>query len=261
MLAIKNMDNPENSVPGQKPENESMVLCCPPIQELSELSRIDKPLFSREVTHVPEQYSAQQNEKIIEQLIRCEKDLDKGIIPLEFPNPALYSSKEWIAEFRAKYETLFIDDKHRMFALVDQTWTARLARKIGDAKCLEVCAGKGWLAKALATNGVKVIATDIDPHEDSVFAIEQISANDAIDKYNFDYLIISWPHMKVLESCFKKLKPMQKIIYIGPEKNEERGWVSTYAFDNTEILDKWEIPHMPSVPSHIFFLETAMSGK
>lgn len=258
MFTIENMGNPVNPMAIQEPDDKSgdksVVSYSSPVEELTGPLRTGKPIFNRKVSHVPEQSSASTDEKIIGQLIRCEEDLDKGKIPLEFPDLTLYSSKEWISKFKKIYEKPFID-KHCMFALVDQTWTAKLARKIGDAKCLEVCAGKGWLAKALATNNIEIIATDINPPEDCVFAIEKIAANDAIHKYNFDYLVVSWAHRSVLDSCFKKLKSTQKIIYIGPEENEERGWVSQHAFESTEILDKWEIPHLPSAPSHIFFLK------
>jgi hypothetical protein len=89
-----------------------------------------------------------------------------------------------------------------MWAIVYSGWTDLLAEWIGKRKVLEIMAGYGWLARALADAGVDIIATDDaswnDRHEKidkSLYPIERIDACDAVEKYEreVELLLCSWP--------------------------------------------------------------------
>lgn len=90
-------------------------------------------------------------------------------------------------------------DHYGMFALVDMSWTAGLEKWIAGRSCLEVMAGKGWLAKALSDHGCDVVATDGRlSHKANVegapFDVIHMEAVEAIQKFkDKDVLIMSWP--------------------------------------------------------------------
>ena len=66
-----------------------------------------------------------------------------------------------------------------------------------DGFYLEIMAGAGWLAKAIAEANLEgtYIATDLDPIADAVFPVEALDAIEAIKKYpNADCYILSWPY-------------------------------------------------------------------
>ena len=50
--------------------------------------------------------------------------------------------------------------KKGMYALVSWQWVKPFAEWIGNRRCLEVMAGRGWLSLALQSLGTNVIATD-----------------------------------------------------------------------------------------------------
>jgi hypothetical protein len=113
----------------------------------------------------------------------------------------------------------FLQVELGMFALVDKTWTKELAKKLselGITRCLEVCAGRGWLSKALMEHGIAVISTDINP-ERPVIDVEKIGANHAIRKYKkgVDALIISWPFPGPAKTAIKAWVMGKPVIYIG----------------------------------------------
>ncbi len=110
-----------------------------------------------------------------------------------------------------------------MWAAIDMTWTKRLADWIGDRVVLEVMAGRGWLAKALTLHGLTVFATD-DHSWDAKhsraaigFPIIEIDAVEAVERFEADVLIISWPPY----GCDKILHVMntwgteRPVVYIG----------------------------------------------
>ncbi|MED2737115.1 hypothetical protein [Bacillus toyonensis] len=117
-----------------------------------------------------------------------------------------------------------------MFGFVSWRWIIPLSKWIGERKCLEVMAGRGWLSHALRTKGIDVIATDnfswnrpqfIQNWTDTVTDIEKIDAIDAVEKYGskIDILIMSWPFRnntayKVIKTLYE-INPNVLIIYIG----------------------------------------------
>lgn len=128
-----------------------------------------------------------------------------------------------------------------MFAYVTWRWINPLAEWIGDKKCLEIMAGRGWISLALKARGVDVIATDdfswpefdqrlpkgvtgtgIGTWLDVVTNVEKIDAVAAIEKYgaNVDFVIMSWPPLgdTIAAGCMQTLgrvNPKARVIYIG----------------------------------------------
>ena len=117
--------------------------------------------------------------------------------------------------------------KKGMYALVSWQWVKPLVEWMGDRKCLEVMAGRGWLSLALQSLGVNIIATDNyswirERHWDEpVTEVEELDSVEAVKKYgkDIDLLIISWPYMDdIAYKTIKKLhevNPDVQIIYIG----------------------------------------------
>ncbi len=111
-----------------------------------------------------------------------------------------------------------------MWAIVDRAWTKELAEWIGPRKCLEIMAGAGWLAKALADFGVDIVATDSaawDSHHDMMrrlCPVEKAEATEAVAAHpEAEILIVSWPPYgdeAVTRACeaWGEGKP---IVYIG----------------------------------------------
>jgi len=116
-----------------------------------------------------------------------------------------------------------------MFALVSWQWVRPLAKWIGEKRCLEVMAGRGWLSLALQSLGVDIIAADdyswskARNWAEPVTEVEELDAVEAVKKYgnNIDLLIISWPYMD--ETAYNTIKELNninsnvQIIYIGEE--------------------------------------------
>lgn len=114
-----------------------------------------------------------------------------------------------------------------MYAFVSWRWVIPLVKWLGNKKCLEVMAGRGWLAYALRQKGVDIIATDDYSWSDKqgwlppLTEIERIDAVKAVEKYGkeVDIVIMSWPYMD--NTAYKTLKTLQKVnkdalvIYIG----------------------------------------------
>lgn len=103
------------------------------------------------------------------------------------------------------------------------TW---MAERLQGKKVLEVGAGKGWLAYKLRKLGVEVIATDLSPNQENVYwgdryssfvEVVQISATNAIQEYNFDVLLVSWPCYREAWSyeALCALPPDKELLYIG----------------------------------------------
>lgn len=131
------------------------------------------------------------------------------------------SAKEW--HLREKYIEM------GMFGFVSWRWVNPLAEWIGNRKCLEVMAGRGWLSYALQQKGIDVKATDnfswhqghLKKWKETVTDVENIDAVEAVETYgaDIDFLLISWAYMddtayRVIEKLHE-VNPDAKIIYIG----------------------------------------------
>jgi hypothetical protein len=140
-----------------------------------------------------------------------------------------------------------------MYGFVSWRWISPLSEWIGERKCLEVMAGRGWLSHALQIKGIDVTATDnyswnrpeyIQNWTDTVTNVEKLDAIDAIEKYGseIDILIMSWPFRnktayKTIKTLYK-VNPNAMIIYIG----EGRGGTTANDdfFDTFSIIKDYE---------------------
>lgn len=85
-----------------------------------------------------------------------------------------------------------------MWGVIDMNWTGQLAAQIGNRRCLEVFAGRGWLSQALASHGVDIQATSrFSGHDGSqaglVHDVIDMSAMSAVQMFDFEVLIMCWP--------------------------------------------------------------------
>ena len=125
-----------------------------------------------------------------------------------------YSEKDWRGEATSR----------GMWAIVEKSWVSCLAEWIGNRSCVEVMAGAGWLAKALANAGIDVVANDNgewdERHSKMIFVhnVEKLDGVEAAKKYaDREILIISWPpygDMAICDICENWTFP-KTIIYIG----------------------------------------------
>lgn len=116
-------------------------------------------------------------------------------------------------------------NKWGMWTIVDLMWTKQLADWIDGRKVLEVMAGRGWLAKALASHGVDIIATDNQSWNHSkhgIFDIQRIDAIAAVRQNdNSDILLIAWPpyNEPIATRTCDAWGTKRPIVYIGEGQN------------------------------------------
>ena len=116
--------------------------------------------------------------------------------------------------------------KRGMWALVYRGFARELAAWIGDRTVLEVMAGRGWLARALAEEGVSIIATDDNSWDDRhsksgpVFPVVKEDALQAIVDVDADILIMSWPPYgdEVAAEALATWGEGRPVVYIGEER-------------------------------------------
>ena len=143
------------------------------------------------------------------------KSMLKGEVPERWVAPA-YDGYISILEMQMR---TVISNQMGMWAIVDKTWTKKLADWIGDRTVLEVMAGKGWLAKALSEHGVDILPTDSKEwhkEQEEVFPVVKMDALKAAASYKRDILLVSWPpytKTKINEVC--EVYRGKPIIYIG----------------------------------------------
>lgn len=132
------------------------------------------------------------------QLISILETLANNQLPTSIPD----MENDW-ERWESHYNIHFQQEcqqTHKMFGLVDLTWTKTLATELAGARVLEVMAGRGWLAKALSSHGIDIRATDghvgygvkdVPP----VFPVKVMDIMEAIKTYasSSDVLICSWP--------------------------------------------------------------------
>jgi hypothetical protein len=83
-----------------------------------------------------------------------------------------------------------------IYCFYTRTLLRRLAREIGDRRCLEIGAGDGTLAGFLAAEGVDVVATDDQSWADSVeypTTVLRESATRALRAHEPTVVLCSWP--------------------------------------------------------------------
>ncbi|MFO1431805.1 MAG: hypothetical protein U1F76_16985 [Candidatus Competibacteraceae bacterium] len=164
----------------------------------------------------------------LEDFMEC---IEAGEIPPEPPDGLTGDGFEWNGPLENSYSygdylrarTVCIEKG--MWALVERQWTTELARWIGTRRILEIMAGRGWLAKALAEHGIRIIATDDGSWDDSckgaapVFDVQRLAAVEAVRTFNeqADILLVSWPPCgdTVICRAAEEWGERRPIIYIG----------------------------------------------
>lgn len=134
---------------------------------------------------------------------------------------SLQDADSWMQYSKARREC----NERGMWAIVDGIWTRELADWIGSRRVLEIMAGHGWLAKALAMHGVRIAATDSGAWESqhqlspAVFDIVPLTAQQAIQQFGdgAEVLLISWPPCgdAVIVQAAAAWGGTRPIIYIG----------------------------------------------
>ena len=189
----------------------------------------------------------------------------KGEIPLGPPIETSLkglglSADAWVSHFEAREECI----KAGMWAIVYDEWIKELALWIGDRTCLEIMAGAGWIAKALAGYGVDIIATDDYSWEKKYtgnhnmlrkyqYNIEELEASEATKKYqDREILICSWPYMdnEFTDAC--KNWQGKPIVYIG---EGESGCTANdeffQGFEEDESAPKIQLMCWPGIHDYI----------
>jgi hypothetical protein len=160
-------------------------------------------------------------------------DLIKGQIPEHFP----YTGRDLMHGFGSDVELILeafalkeIANHYGMWVIVDRTWTADLARWIGERKVLEIMAGVGWLAQALSEHGINIDATDdfswsvpADCIEGRDFSpvypsLRHQSAVEAVQASDADILLIAWPPADadaIIEAVCDAWGTGRPVLYIG----------------------------------------------
>lgn len=89
--------------------------------------------------------------------------------------------------------------KNGMWLYVDQAYAKRLAKWLDGRSILDPMAGRGWLAKALRKEGIKVNASDLQPNGwrkncpyEPVTNVKTKDIKDAIKESKEDVMILSW---------------------------------------------------------------------
>ncbi len=189
------------------------------------------------------------------QLEAIHNTLSNNDLPLSIPD--MKSNYQFTPETEAFKQ--YCQNTHKMYGLVDLTWTEEFARELKNMHVLEIMAGRGWLAKALAHHGICVHATDgLKGYEmecvDSVFPVTIMTAKKAIKDhaaYN-DALLCSWPPYD--EPAFRLALqhwPHDKPIYVigeglGGCTADDKFWLS-YAKDKD-----WYHPNHSGQHSRIY---------
>lgn len=117
-----------------------------------------------------------------------------------------------------------------MFCFVSWNWINPLAEWIGERKCLEVMAGRGWLTHGLRQKGVSITATDdfswhklnqYKKWNNLVTDVENLDAVESVEKYgrDIDILIMAWPFMddtayRVIKKLYE-VNPNAVVLYCG----------------------------------------------
>jgi len=123
--------------------------------------------------------------------------LNRGEIPPTSPDILAPTYDPWFEKAGDAMRARDIAIKHGMWAVVCRSWTDQLAEWIGNRQVLEVMAGRGWLAKALAEAGVDILATDDFSWKNGggepVYPVKKMDAIEAAGTIDRDILLMSWP--------------------------------------------------------------------
>lgn len=114
-----------------------------------------------------------------------------------------------------------------LFVGIDQhSWSIPTITAINEIhdSILEIGAGTGLWAKLLNLKGINIRATDIGylgdyfDYNTTFYPIEFIDGIDAIKKYSYNVLFMSWPPISKMAYIVLKNHKGNKLIYIGENK-------------------------------------------
>ena len=202
-------------------------------------------MYETELNHKYKKYQA-----FYDAMHEIKQKLLNRIIPEEYP----VGISDWIPYKREN--NINRDDYINIssYALVSHRWVKPLSEYVGQAKCLEIMAGRGVLAEALSQHGTSIVATDdfswnweggsrndTKPliREDLWFDVEHVNCIGAIEKYGgeVEYIICSWPNMNdsMYDALHKmrEINPNCKLIYIG---EGEGGFTASDLFFKTAVF-------------------------
>ena len=135
------------------------------------------------------------------------KFLKQGIIPAYPPSGSFPQGNmdfsltrgSIIDELTGSIRDKFTVNDLGMYAIVDLRWTFQFAKWIAGRRVLEVMAGRGWLAEALAFHDVDITATDdyswyARGWGDPVYDVLKYDAVEAVKSIGsaYDILLMSW---------------------------------------------------------------------
>ncbi|KRM77608.1 hypothetical protein [Secundilactobacillus collinoides] len=142
----------------------------------------------------------------------------------------------------------YLEDEYGMWAYISAPFAKALAEFINGRPTLEVMAGNGYVSKGLHDNKQTVIATDSkdwtaenETGRHPVTEIEQLSANDAFDKYHdqVDVIVMVWSPdgLPIDWELLQKIRQSDKsfdFVVVG----EKNGATDSQEFwDNAELLE------------------------
>jgi len=157
----------------------------------------------------------------LDAFLECVRDYR---IPPSAPDCCSLDTLHWFSAFSKEWDARHEVTTLGMWALVTQDLARRLAEYIGGRSVLEIMSGVGWLARALADQGVDITATD-DYSWDSGYKdrrflcrVERMDCVDAVRAFeDAEILLVSWPHMfaDALVDAVLAWGSDRPIIYIG----------------------------------------------
>ncbi len=118
------------------------------------------------------------------------------------------------------------------FANLNEEMIDDLSKHLENKKCLEICSGTGLFASKLQSKSVDVIPTDIANKNDNDYLslrtesftdVKKLDGLEAIEKYDADVLIMSWPtyNASIASESLKAFldkNPNGEVLYIGENK-------------------------------------------
>ena len=157
-------------------------------------------------------------------------DLEQGEIP-DYPLPTFFRKRSLFQKVKIPMgvsmlstHLSMIGQSYGMFAYIYDELAENITLALEDTfgrtgRYLEIMAGSGWLAEALAQAGLqgKYVATDLTPNQ-PVYPIKRMEAKRAIRKYKgADCYILSWPPYEdeAAAEAISTLPEGSRIIYMG----------------------------------------------
>lgn len=151
-------------------------------------------------------------------------DVGAGQIPPEMPDEGL-DTPHWEMPTLAQLEARDYCVKRGMWAIVTRNLAIALAEIVNGRSILEIMAGAGWLARALADEGIQITATDDGSWNErhskmqQIYPVAPLDAASAVRELGtqHDILLVSWPPYgdEAICKALAYWEPEKLLIYIG----------------------------------------------